>query len=641
LPIQKKANTTGLPNELKSGIENLSGYSMDDVKVHYNSDKPAQLQAHAFAQGTSIHVASGQEKHLAHEAWHVVQQKQGRVKPTVQLKGIAVNDDTALENEADAMGSKALKNITARDPAAPQAIQRAVVQRKLLLDPAELTYSFEAGGDTDDYTFVGKFNGKNYYVKYNETDKLKSAADKIWAEILKKDFHPASKMNKIKNRQFDDNPDLAPGEEKYEEERKKETHSYLVGVMAPGKNFYKSMLEEGGDWQHLNVYHANTEDDDTATTMTAVSMKSLADEDYNLFEGFVQECMLNEGQPREKSEGGAMDRSTKATGKIYVKTGDKAKIKWDDEDNQYKDVGSDALVNEVADLSVEATKPGALHIKLGDIAGVYLTDEKSKTKKSKNLYINGIAYSKVDVAAKDPATIVTPFTVLSGKIPVKQETETYTRKSRGKGQANAMGKWSANAAVVASNNINGTHFDETIAYEWLHLRGAGLGGTTVAGNLTPGTWSANSEMIPIERKIKSLSSKPTVQNVKTIITPLDVTGVFAKQINIHISVKYRDVADRKSADWTVDAMRGTTYDKIHDKRLRQALRDEYNVEAVKDNFILYDRNGLMTGPVKLKSHLKKNMFVVELDDGHSVMAERDPDGRLYVDDINALDNDDD
>jgi|GEM_PF-4971436 len=111
LPIQKKENNTGLPDNLKSGIENLSGYSMDDVKVHYNSDKPAQLQAHAYAQGTDIHIASGQEKHLPHEAWHVVQQKQGRVQPTLQMKGnINVNDDAGLENEADVMGVKALSN---------------------------------------------------------------------------------------------------------------------------------------------------------------------------------------------------------------------------------------------------------------------------------------------------------------------------------------------------------------------------------------------------------------------------------------------------------------------------------------------------------------------------------------------------
>lgn len=101
-------NETGLPDRLKSGIESLGGYSMDDVRVHYNSSKPAQLQAHAYAQGTDIHIAPGQEKHLAHEAWHVVQQKQGRVKPTLQMKGIAINDDSGLEKEADVMGEKAL-----------------------------------------------------------------------------------------------------------------------------------------------------------------------------------------------------------------------------------------------------------------------------------------------------------------------------------------------------------------------------------------------------------------------------------------------------------------------------------------------------------------------------------------------------
>ncbi|SNR16919.1 eCIS core domain-containing protein [Tenacibaculum jejuense] len=109
-PELSRRNNTGLPNNLKLGIENLSGYSMDDVKVHYNSSKPAQLQAHAYAQGTDIHLAPGQEKHLPHEAWHVVQQKQGRVKPTRQLKSkVNINDDAGLEKEADVMGARAIQ----------------------------------------------------------------------------------------------------------------------------------------------------------------------------------------------------------------------------------------------------------------------------------------------------------------------------------------------------------------------------------------------------------------------------------------------------------------------------------------------------------------------------------------------------
>jgi hypothetical protein len=106
-PVQTKPNATGLPDQLKAGVEQLSGLAMDDVRVHYNSAKPAAVQAHAYAQGTNIHLAPGQEKHLPHEAWHVVQQKQGRVKPTLQLKGVAINDDAGLEREAAVMGHRA------------------------------------------------------------------------------------------------------------------------------------------------------------------------------------------------------------------------------------------------------------------------------------------------------------------------------------------------------------------------------------------------------------------------------------------------------------------------------------------------------------------------------------------------------
>jgi len=107
----EKANNTGLPDNLKQGIENLSGMSMDNVKVHYNSSKPAQLNALAYAQGTDIHVGAGQEKHLQHEAWHVVQQVQGRVMPTMQMKdGVNVNDDKGLEAEADLMGGNAVSS---------------------------------------------------------------------------------------------------------------------------------------------------------------------------------------------------------------------------------------------------------------------------------------------------------------------------------------------------------------------------------------------------------------------------------------------------------------------------------------------------------------------------------------------------
>lgn len=109
-PVQDKPETnhTGMPDQLKAGIESLSGIDMSDVRVHSNSDKPAHLNALAYAQGNEIHLEPGQEKHLPHEVWHVVQQKQGRVKPSFLAKSVKINDNPELEHEADMMGNRAL-----------------------------------------------------------------------------------------------------------------------------------------------------------------------------------------------------------------------------------------------------------------------------------------------------------------------------------------------------------------------------------------------------------------------------------------------------------------------------------------------------------------------------------------------------
>ena len=106
---QRSENKTGLPDDLKAGIEDLSGLSLDNVRVYSNSAKPAAVGAHAYTQGTDIHMAPGQMKHLPHEAWHVVQQMQGRVKPTMRMKGKSINNDNSLEKEADVKGGAAIQ----------------------------------------------------------------------------------------------------------------------------------------------------------------------------------------------------------------------------------------------------------------------------------------------------------------------------------------------------------------------------------------------------------------------------------------------------------------------------------------------------------------------------------------------------
>ncbi|MEM7427268.1 MAG: DUF4157 domain-containing protein [Pseudomonadota bacterium] len=107
-----------MPDTLRTGLERLSGIDLSEVRVHRNSPKPAALNAHAYTQGQSIHLAPNQQRHLPHEGWHVVQQLQGRVRAdSPAARYPSINSDPGLEAEADRMGSRAA-NLA--DPAASQ-----------------------------------------------------------------------------------------------------------------------------------------------------------------------------------------------------------------------------------------------------------------------------------------------------------------------------------------------------------------------------------------------------------------------------------------------------------------------------------------------------------------------------------------
>jgi hypothetical protein len=167
------AKSNGLPLPLRTGIEALSGMDMSNVAVHRNSDKPAQLNALAYAQGNDIHLGPGQERHLPHEAWHVVQQAQGRVPATMQARdGTPVNDDRALESEADVMGSKALqrKHAAQQSPLFDAAAHayRPIAQR-LEVDGEEITVNGSLEPSIA-RTYLERLSTKDEKIKVRDND---------------------------------------------------------------------------------------------------------------------------------------------------------------------------------------------------------------------------------------------------------------------------------------------------------------------------------------------------------------------------------------------------------------------------------------------------------------------------------------
>ncbi len=96
-----RPNRTGIPGRMKRDFERRSGLAFDDVRVHYNSNGPARLGALAYTRGTQVYLGPGQERYLPHELGHVVQQKTRPVPATRTGGGAPINDDPALEAEAD------------------------------------------------------------------------------------------------------------------------------------------------------------------------------------------------------------------------------------------------------------------------------------------------------------------------------------------------------------------------------------------------------------------------------------------------------------------------------------------------------------------------------------------------------------
>lgn len=109
--LQKKekkdaGNRTGIPTQLKERMEQHTGLSLDDVRVHYHSDLPKRLDALAYTQGNQVYIGAGQERYLPHELGHVVQQKLGKVRAdTRHDSGVLMNTDAKLEREADEIGA--------------------------------------------------------------------------------------------------------------------------------------------------------------------------------------------------------------------------------------------------------------------------------------------------------------------------------------------------------------------------------------------------------------------------------------------------------------------------------------------------------------------------------------------------------
>lgn len=141
-------NSSETTQSVQTKAGDVLGEDFSDVKITENS-KAKDLDALAYTQGNEITFAPGQlqpqnkegQSLLAHELAHVKQQRQGNVKPTIQTKGLNVNDDSQLEQEADNMSEKIVQHQNTQLKTTEQAsldTSNDVIQKKDVALPEKL-----------------------------------------------------------------------------------------------------------------------------------------------------------------------------------------------------------------------------------------------------------------------------------------------------------------------------------------------------------------------------------------------------------------------------------------------------------------------------------------------------------------------
>jgi hypothetical protein len=164
---------------------------------------------------------------------------------------------------------------------------------------------------------------------------------------------------------------------------------------------------------------------------------------------------------------------------------------------------------------------------------------------------------------------LTAATADSGWVP---GTEMTASRDRGDGQALAMKNWNALGAAAYANRFMGRALNLKQNWEWLHVRGAQIGGETVGGNLVPGLYATNSCMIPFEAMIKNWSlAGPKTFWAKFVAT--GVNGPFATGIELWITAKGHeqlgDLAPTRLA--TFDPLAGRVVDKLAGEMIKRSI----------------------------------------------------------------------
>lgn len=469
----------------RSAMEARLGADLSDVRVH--TDVAAQrsamvIGARAYTAGNHVVIGrDGTDKAtLAHELTHVVQQRRGPVTGTDTGHGFAVTDpDDRFEREAKANASRVMSApVGAAEqrplgtvPAPPASTP--VVQRAMHLANYDERIYQDSLNPGAEYAFVKKADGRLLFAEYGGVDRLTAA---LGAVGFAGDVRSSGLDDFIKGAYRERGPvwrhlwhELG-GLFHYdsivkatgpvgEEVLGRATPGLVAAIVRHGPQIWNSSGGSRAPRAEGRLYGLDLSDDqarhmlgideDTARHFDDVRYERLSERQYE-----QRHALL-----RNKDNGANL---FEYEGRF---PGDRARMMY---------------VSTAGTVRAAAHRIRIANRRFGD-AEFFDPDMDEATRRALHA-----EYARL--TAPRPDTGWVPGTDL-------------TAVDRGAGQDSAMNGWNALGVVAYAKRFLGAPYELEQNWEWLHVQGAQIGGSTDATNLVAGTYVTNSAMIPYEDMI--------------------------------------------------------------------------------------------------------------------------------------------
>ncbi|WP_335932008.1 eCIS core domain-containing protein [Streptomyces sp. PTD5-9] len=542
--------TSGRPLDAvtRTDMEARLGADFSDVRIHDDSAaraSAAEVGARAYTSGHHVVIGDGgaDDHTLAHELTHVIQQRSGPVAGVDNGDGLKVSDPSdRFEREAEANAKRALSTTApvqrdvpdggAPAPAGPGPVNRSpAIQRAVYLgDLARRVYKDESD-PVSEYAYLchQSVSGREYplFVRYGVLAGFQAAVDGSTSK------NPVEFVNLLGD-------------------------VYAYDSSRDGGRLFPitDALGRGAAGVARTAYRNG------ATTYNMGGGSRLPDPNGVLF---------SMGLTREKS--------FEALGIPEQQRSKYSNITFIQFSNPQKYQKFAAVM--------ENETPNHYRYDLPEGSLFYASTAQQVRGLDHRIRIAGTGYSDqqfdaIDDNSSEAARLLSIFNSLpapvwdSGWIPGTQ----ISARDRGSGQDSAMGNVNAIGAAALANRIHGTNFTMEQRWEWLHIRGAQLGGSTAGGNLVAGIYATNSAMIPFENQVLALAQEsPQTFWVRFTATPYPglENRPFARRIHLHVKgVGHPVIGTSEGELGSFDPLTGNTVDKLAQMFInRQVDRNEF------------------------------------------------------------------